>query len=82
MKVKVYVEKVIEVEVNEPRIEKLAEFHRADFHNVASDEEYAFAVEYIEKITGIPVLSPYTPLTSEHIVAVYDVEDDVAVFET
>ena len=81
MKVRVYVERVVEIEIDNPRIEELTEFHRADSHNVASDEEYQFAVEYIEKATGIPVLSPFTPLTSDHINGVYT-EDDVVVFET
>lgn len=81
MKIKVYVERIIELEVDNPAVEQVVRTHQRNSLAFASEEDYQAAMDCIEKATGIPVLSGHTPLTSDHIVGAYREEDDVAVFE-
>ena len=80
MKIKVYVDRMVEVEIDNPTIEKLVELHRANPLNSGTAEEYQTAMECIEKATGIPMYDEYINLSSDHILAAY-AEDSTPIFE-
>lgn len=76
MKVRVEIQRQIEVETSDPIFEELYWTHVNN--DVAEVEKYDTALAVIEKLTGIPT-DPPKDKTGEFIVGVYEVNTDIPI---
>lgn len=68
MKLRVFVQKIMEVETSNPIFEELLEIHRNG--DAGTSEQYSIACNVIEGITGYPVFETGTEF-NETVVGVY-----------
>ena len=78
MKLRVEIMRYIEVESSDSIFEELYQIHA---HNGCAEvEKYDTALTVIEKLTGIPTITPKDK-TGEFIIAAYEANTDIPIFE-
>lgn len=78
MKMRVEIMRYIEVESSDPIFEELYQIHA---HNGCAEvEKYDTALAVIEKLTGIPTITPKNK-TDEFIIAAYEANTNIPIFE-
>lgn len=78
MKLKVHVQKIMEVETSNPIFEELLAIHRNG--DVGTAEQYSTACVVIEGITGYPAFEAETEF-DETVVGVYTEDESEAILE-
>ena len=78
MKLRVYVQKIMEVETSNPIFEELLAIHRNG--DVGTAEQYSAACTVIEGITGYPAFEAGTEF-KETVVGVYTEDEMEAILE-